>query len=197
MPCGWYASRRCRGRRTPPAGQHAVHTAVATIGGLVWLVRVIAAGRSLQIMIYVPTDNSIETILSSVIGSTGHRYNAKDSAGNTMDTAKIIANPSGGYLSVYHTGNTMRLASSTDLLNWTFRRVLDSQATQPTIQALPTGGFLTAAEYNNQAAPAASCACATTRTCPPSTRGGSTASAPSRARCRRAMRAPRTSTPCH
>ncbi len=68
-----------------------------------------------------------------------------------MDTLKIITNPVGGYLGVYHTADNVNLATSIDLLNWTFLRTLDAQATQPTIVALPTGGFLTAAEYNNQA----------------------------------------------
>lgn len=67
-----------------------------------------------------------------------------------MDTVKIISNPAGGYLSVYHTGDVVKLATSTDLLNWTFKVNLDPQATQPTIQALATGGFLTAVEYNDQ-----------------------------------------------
>lgn len=97
----------------------------------------------------MPTNLSIQTILSDVASSTGHRYDAKDSAGNRMDTVKIIANPAGGYLAVYHTGNRVHLASSTDLLNWTFRRTLDPDASQPTISALPTGGFLTAVEFNN------------------------------------------------
>ena len=96
------------------------------------------------------TTVSIQTIIGEVVGATGYRYAVTDSAGNTMDTVKIIANPSGGYLAVYHTGDNVNLASSTDLLNWSFRRRLDGQATQPTIYALPTGGFLTATEYNNQ-----------------------------------------------
>lgn len=97
----------------------------------------------------MPTHPSIQTILGNVVASTGHRYDAKDSAGNAMDTVKIIANPAGGYLAVYHTGNQVSLATSTDLLNWTFRRTLDPDASQPTILALPTGGFLTAVEFNN------------------------------------------------
>jgi hypothetical protein len=99
----------------------------------------------------MPTNLSIQTLLGDVVGSTGHRYAVKDSAGNTMDTLKIITNPAGGYLGVYHTGNRVNLANSTDLLNWVFRRTLDAQATQPTICALSTGGFLTAAEYSDQA----------------------------------------------
>ncbi len=99
----------------------------------------------------MPTDLTIEMLVGDVVGSTGHRYGLTDSAGNTMDTVKIIASPLGGYLGAYHTGDTVNLASSTDLLNWRFRRTLDDRATQPTICPLPTGGYLTAAEYNDQA----------------------------------------------
>lgn len=93
---------------------------------------------------------TLRTILGDVPGANGCRYDAKDSAGNRMDTVKIIDNPAGGYLGIYHTGDTVNLALSTDLLDWTFVRALDDQATQPTIRALPTGGFLTSVEFNDQ-----------------------------------------------
>jgi hypothetical protein len=98
----------------------------------------------------MPAELSIQAVLGDVVGSTGHRYGVRDSDGNTMDTAKIIANPSGGYLAIYHRGDEVKLASSTDLLTWELIRTLDPQATQPTIHLLPTGGFLTAVEYNDQ-----------------------------------------------
>ena len=97
------------------------------------------------------TTISLQSIIGSVIAATAFRYDVKDSLGAGMDTLKIIQNPAGGYLGVYHTGNGVKLATSSDLLNWTFRRTLDAQASQPTIHALPTGGFLTAVEFNNQA----------------------------------------------
>ena len=99
----------------------------------------------------MPTNLSIQTLIGDVVGATGHRYTVRDSAGNNMDTVKIIANPAGGYLGVYHTGDNVNLATSADLLTWVFRRTLDPQATQPTICVLPTGGFLTAVEHNTQA----------------------------------------------
>ena len=95
-------------------------------------------------------DISIEDLLGDVPGSTGYRFAATDSAGHRMDTVKIIPNPSGGYLSVFHTGDEVHVATSTDVLNWEYRCTLDGHATQPTICSLPTGGFLTAVEYNNQ-----------------------------------------------
>jgi len=96
------------------------------------------------------TDISFADILTNVEDSDGHRYGLRDSLGNTMDTLKVIGDPTQGYLGVYHTGDDVKLATSSDLLTWTFRRTLDPQATQPSIRALPTGGFLTATEYNNQ-----------------------------------------------
>lgn len=93
---------------------------------------------------------AMRSILGNVPAANGYRYDAKDSAGNRMDTVKIIVNPTGGYLGIYHTGDTVNLASSVDLLDWTFVRALDDEATQPTIKGLPTGGFLTAVEFNDQ-----------------------------------------------
>ncbi len=93
---------------------------------------------------------TLRAMLADVRGATGYRYDAKDSAGNRMDTVKIIANPAGGYLGISHAGDTVNLATSTTLLDWTFVRALDDQATQPTIRALATGGFVTAVEFNDQ-----------------------------------------------
>jgi outer membrane lipoprotein-sorting protein len=42
-----------------------------------------------------PTVNSLKTIIEDVRGATAYRYNVVDSAGNRMDTAKIIADPAG------------------------------------------------------------------------------------------------------
>jgi PA14 domain len=96
------------------------------------------------------TNVSLASIIGAVTTATGYRYGVRDDVGNRMDTLKVIDSPAGGYLGVYHTGDEVKLATSGDLLTWTFRRTLDPQATQPTIVALPTGGFLTAVEYNNQ-----------------------------------------------
>ena len=48
----------------------------------------------------MPTNLSIQTLIGDVVGSTGHRYAMKDSAGNKMDTVKIIAQ-SGRWLPRY------------------------------------------------------------------------------------------------
>ena len=45
----------------------------------------------------------LRTIVEDVPGSTGYRYQTKDSHGNSMDTLKVVKSPFGGYLGVYHT----------------------------------------------------------------------------------------------
>ena len=88
-------------------------------------------------------------LLGDVPAATAFRYDAHDSAGNRMDTAKVIGGPDGGYLAVYHSGEVCHLATSTDLMEWAHRAVVDQPATQPTIAATPGGGLLTAAEFND------------------------------------------------
>jgi hypothetical protein len=89
--------------------------------------------------------------VQSVTTSDAHEYNATDSAGNPMDTAKIIADPAGGYLAIYHTEEAsgtfiVYLATSTDLMHWTYQAQLGTNASQPYITYLPDGGFVTAWE---------------------------------------------------
>ena len=91
----------------------------------------------------------LAALLGDVRAATAFRYDARDSAGNRMDTAKVIPGPAGGYLAVYHSGEVCHLATSTDLMEWTHRAVVDEPATQPTIAATGDGGLLTAAEFND------------------------------------------------
>ena len=88
-------------------------------------------------------------LLGDVRAASAFRYDARDSAGNRMDTAKVIGGPAGGYLAVYHSGEVCHLATSSDLMEWTHRAVVDEPATQPTIAATAGGGLLTAAEFND------------------------------------------------
>ena len=92
-----------------------------------------AVGR----MVGMPTNLSIQTILGDVVGSTGHRYAVTDSAGNTTDTVKIITNPAGRLPRRIPHRQQGESGHQHDLLSWVFRRTLDTQATQPTICALP------------------------------------------------------------
>ncbi len=90
--------------------------------------------------------------LSNVKSATRSRYALKDSLNTTMDALKVIADPWGGYLGVYHVpasgGFTTRLATSTDLLTWSVRVDLQTQSSQPTIAALGNGGYLVVTETN-------------------------------------------------
>ncbi|MFI6350155.1 hypothetical protein [Streptomyces sp. NPDC050560] len=91
-------------------------------------------------------------MVEDVTGATA-RYAATDSAGHGMDAAKIIEDGDGGYLAVYH---TMRddgrfhasVATSSDLLNWTFAADLGTGASQPTLTRVSDGGFLVAWEQD-------------------------------------------------
>jgi hypothetical protein len=92
----------------------------------------------------------LRAVVEQVTAADGRRYGVRDSAGRSMDTAKIIQDPIGGYLAVYHTtfsdGPHVAVATSGDLLNWTFQRELASRASQPTIAAASDGGFVVAWE---------------------------------------------------
>jgi hypothetical protein len=83
------------------------------------------------------------------------RANVRDNLGNGMDALDVIAAPPslgvpGRYIGVSHTlvAGVFRtkLATSDDLVIWTYRADLDSHASQPTITALPDGGFVLAVE---------------------------------------------------
>lgn len=88
-------------------------------------------------------------LIEDVTGADGYSYTTRDSAGRGMDTAKVIDNPAGGYLAVYHWAFKVRLATSDDLKTWRYRTDLDPRATQPTIVATSDGGFVVAFETEN------------------------------------------------
>jgi hypothetical protein len=92
---------------------------------------------------------TLARLLGDVRAAAAFRYDARDSLGNRMDTAKVIASPAGGYLAVYHSGRVCHLATSSDLMEWTHMGVIDEPATQPTIATTPDGGLLTATEFDD------------------------------------------------
>ena len=66
-----------------------------------------------------------------------------------MDTAKVIAVPeTGGFAAIYHSWRDdsgvfdVHLATSTDLLTWTWQVRLATEASQPTIKAASDGGYV-------------------------------------------------------
>lgn len=82
--------------------------------------------------------------IENVAQATARRYHATDNRGNVMDGVKIIASAAaGGFIGVYHTFDgaifNVHLATSTDLMNWTWRRQLASQASQPTLRPSAAG----------------------------------------------------------
>ena len=86
--------------------------------------------------------------------ANGFRYGAQDDTGVCMDTAKIIDNPRGGYLAVYHClGNgvfRVYLGTSKDILNWQQVGMIDDYASQPTIFTTSTDGFIVAEEVTQR-----------------------------------------------
>jgi hypothetical protein len=96
-------------------------------------------------------------IVENVTGATGRRYAVRDDLGASMDVLKIVDNPGGGYLGVYHTteaGVTVtRVATSTDLLRWTRRAVIDQHSSQPTVAVLADRSVLIAEEADSNGSP--------------------------------------------
>jgi hypothetical protein len=92
----------------------------------------------------------LRTVVEDVPGSTAYRYGVRDNHGNSMHTLKVVKSPFGGYLGVYHTVVNSRyfvkVATSVDLLNWTYAANLAVDGSQPTIYALKRGAALVAYE---------------------------------------------------
>lgn len=90
--------------------------------------------------------------LENVTTATASRFDSKDNTGAGLDTIKILQNPAApGYIGVCHYLVTnqfqVRLALSTNLLNWTFVRTLEPNGSQPTLIYHPqSGGFILAHE---------------------------------------------------
>lgn len=87
-------------------------------------------------------------VLTTDPGPAASSYGTRDSTGASADAIKIIPAPGGaGYIGVYHVNSgqgqfSVRVATSPDLLHWTYGATLAYNASQPTISALPGGAFL-------------------------------------------------------
>jgi len=114
------------------------------------VVGVIQRKPSAQAVLSDPISDELAGWIEDVPGATAYRYHVVDSAGHSMDTAKIIADAAGGYLAVYHTDTgsyfEVHLATSTDLMNWTYQQTYGPRTHQPYLAALTDGGFLLANE---------------------------------------------------
>jgi hypothetical protein len=100
-----------------------------------------------------PATGILRTAIEDVTQATAHRYGARDNEGTSLDTLKVIRNPRGGYLGVYHALRqgvfVVKLARSTDLLRWVRVADLDVHASQPTLAPTPHGGFVLGEERDS------------------------------------------------
>lgn len=92
-------------------------------------------------------------LIEDVTAATAFRYRETDDTGRGMDTAKIIWIPEAHVFgAVYHNWSDtdlafhVQLATSTDLMSWTWRQELASRASQPTIAPASDGGYVVAWE---------------------------------------------------
>ena len=113
----------------------------------------------LYILLFVPlfgfsqadvSKAKLHTLLSSVQESDFYQYDSKDNLNQSMDCAKIIANPAGGYMAIYHHYSSSQpevfIATSTNFNDWEIEISLASNASQPTIAEAEDGGYLVAWE---------------------------------------------------
>jgi len=95
----------------------------------------------------VPSSATAATFRQIVEHPISPRFTVRDSAAHTMDTLKVIDSgkpaPSERYIGVYHypSGGTYvtAVATSNDLVKWTFRANLATHASQPAIVRLGVG----------------------------------------------------------
>lgn len=95
--------------------------------------------------------HALLTLVGDVTQANGHRYSVRDDRGHEMDTAKIIESGPDQFVAVYHwwteqRGFTVSLATSDDLLDWTWRADLGVRASMPTIRVASDGGYVVAWE---------------------------------------------------
>ena len=106
----------------------------------------------------VPHTGALTGIVENVTAATGKRYQTRDNTGASMDGLKIVDNPRGGYLGVYHTTeehrvHASRVATSPNMLTWTRRAVISPRASMPTIRVLADRSVLVAEEADNNGSP--------------------------------------------
>ncbi len=96
-----------------------------------------------------PEQPALNDLLARIAGPPKMlKMGLHDNVGDTMDTVKVLQTGPGSYLGVYHTGDVVKLATSTDLVNWHYVTDLDTPATQPYIAREPDGSYLLADEHS-------------------------------------------------
>jgi hypothetical protein len=103
------------------------------------------------------------SLIENVQEATARQYGLRDSAGQTMDTLKVIQSPAAGYLGVYHYLSSdgsfhVRVATSRDLVgssrdNWLVQADFGPHESQPTIAYLADGSFLVVVEADTNGSP--------------------------------------------
>jgi hypothetical protein len=95
-----------------------------------------------------PVAAELARYIENVTDADGRHYRVEDDRGNQMSTLKVIESaPAGGFIAVYFTyvgepnGPEFEghLATSVDLLRWSWVRSLGDDANQPTIRAVGEG----------------------------------------------------------
>jgi hypothetical protein len=121
------------------------------------IIAIIAAGcglpRSSSGVSSAVARTELRGLIEDVTAATASRYRTTDDLGRGMDTAKIIWIPeANAFGAVYHTWSDtdlafhVQLATSVDVMNWTWRQELASRASQPTIAPASDGGYVVAWE---------------------------------------------------
>lgn len=124
------------------------------VGGALLIVTIVLGGCSAP-----PDSPSIDearTVLMEYVGAVydadGHRYDASDDQGHGLGTIKVVQVGPDEFAGVYFWwdddfgGFITSLATSSDLLEWTWRADLATYASQPYIAAASDGGWVVAWE---------------------------------------------------
>src|SRR5205823_7165676 len=92
-------------------------------------------------------------LITDVTAATSYRYRAKDDQGREMGPLEVVWIPEAStFAGVYFTWSDsdekfhLQLATSANLMDWTWRVELASQASQPSIEAASDGGYVVAWE---------------------------------------------------
>ena len=95
----------------------------------------------------------LRDLITDVSASTAHRYRAMDDLGRDMGPLEVVWIPEAStFAGVYHTWSDtddmfhLQVATSDNLLDWTWQVELARQASQPSIEAMSDGGYAVAWE---------------------------------------------------
>ncbi len=113
----------------------------------------VAAGRPTPKKEVLSDAGRIRFLLEDVHAATAYKYDAKDDRGNGLDTIKVIQTGRSEYLGIYHYRSDnrffLKLAESTNLMDWSFITDLDTDASMGDIATFPEGDFLISYEKSN------------------------------------------------